>query len=259
MTQCSQDMNGFVSSNNYLDNLTQLDAMLVPKAISTSSQAIIKDTGISSMASKRSSLLVPAIKVKAISRPVPSMSDLRNEAIRIIKKLPSGNTAITLWAIMQYLDMSDIRLLCKFKSVKTVGQKTKQEIGQSLLYGLQSGEFKSIFQSIEDEKIKNKSGKKKNIVQVPKVHSDSNINNTVKNTEVKNVASLRKPAPTPTPGYSTPGYSTPGHPTPGYPTPGYPTPGYPAPAPTPTPVVAVGESDKWKLVDDRKYTIYFLQ
>jgi hypothetical protein len=245
--------------------------MLVPKAISTSSLAITKDTEITSMANKRTSLLVPAIKVKAISRPVPSMSDLRNEAIRIIKKLPAGNTAITLWAIMQYLDMSDIRLLCKYKSIKTVGQKSKQEIGQSLLYGLQSGEFKSIFQSIEDEKSKKKSGKKKNIAQAPKEHSNSkdiHINNSIKNIQVENVASLRKPAPIPTPGYSTPAYSTPGYPTPGHPTSGYPTPGYPKPGhptsgyPTPgystpgypTPVVAVGESGQWKLVDDRKYT-----
>jgi hypothetical protein len=198
---------------------------------------MIKDSGNSSMASKRSSLLVPDLKFKAISRPEPSMSDLRNEAIRIIKKLPAGNTATTLWAIMQYLDMSDIRLLCKYKKVKTVGQKTKQDIGQSLLYSFQSGEFKSIFQSIEDEKIKNKSGKKKATLQAPKEQSslndksipkDIHVNNDIKDIQVNKVESavsssvnLRIPTPTP----------------------------------TPTPVVAVGESDQWRLVDDRKLLI----
>lgn len=223
--QNSQDIDGFESSNNYLENLSQLDSMLAPKSSKiTSSQAVIKATGNSSMANKRSSLLVPALKTKFFPRPEPSMSDLRNEAIRIIKKLPRGD--VTLWRIMQYLEMSDIRLLSKYKRIKLTGNK-KQDIGQCLLSSFQSGEFKSIIQSIEDEVNTNRSGKKTSMIQKPKENiSNSQVKNNTKDMQISKVdsiitssssANLIKAAP--------------------------------------IPVVAVGESNQWKLVDNRKLLI----
>lgn len=117
---------------------------------------------------RRSYLLIPpqaASAPKAVIRPQLSDEEQRVEAIRIIKTLPRGE--ITMWVLMQNIEFQEMRSLCRYKGLKL---SSKAEMGHRILQSIKKGEFRSIFRLIEDEKkgVKNYSGMGKNQSQLEK-------------------------------------------------------------------------------------------
>jgi hypothetical protein len=149
-------------NNTYLEGLSQLDDMLpVPSRAVTASQNVHDETRHSVLPSKRTSLLVPPHKIteRKIVAPLLSGTDLKEEAIRIIKKLPRGE--VTMWGIMSSLTITEMRNLGRYKGY-TKTSNSKEVIGQRILKYFEDGDFESVLKSIdEDKSAKLSSGKKK--------------------------------------------------------------------------------------------------
>lgn len=151
---------------------------------------------------------------------IVSVDELRNLALRALKKLPSGEVP-SMWLIMSNLDITDMKNLCRYCGV-SAGSKTKADLGGIVFAQLNKGAFKSLFKSEASQRRPPKS-------QTSNASASDNATfNSVSqaskiNVEVSRTASASFSAPAPA--------ST------------------PAPAPAPNPVLAFGTDDGWRPVE----------
>ena len=131
---------------------SQVEKFLPPPASSSSSSAFRPPVPLSNTkppVQKPKAAGSSGKTVVKASQVMLSVDDLRNQSLRALKKLPTGESP-TMWTIMTCLDVTDMKSLCKYCGIHPSTKSSKADLGQLVLTSFQKGSFRSLFKPSSD-------------------------------------------------------------------------------------------------------------
>ena len=208
---------------------SQVEKFLPPPASSSSSSAFRPPVPLSNakppavqkpkVATSSGKILVKASQVTL------SVDDLRNQSLRALKKLPTGESP-SMWTIMTCLDVTDMKTLCKYCGIHPAAKQTKNDLGQIVLTSFQKGAFRSLFKPPSSSSDAERRVPKPQQAPAATQEAKEQASQPARSTQLPPTGQESQRA-------------------------------MPVPTPLPTPVMTVGSDAHWKPVDNCKKANYY--